>query len=157
MYMTLYGRLVEPLEVGKISNNNIIHSFKKMILHILLILMWKVLIATADMSSITLDLHRDNFRFMDTTKDGFLDDDELATLDESNNDLDDLSPSDIVAFIVELDKNNDGKISWKEYEQTLSSDHGPTLEGMLPDEFEDVDGFVESARDWYEQQQQQEL
>ena len=28
MYMTLYGRLVEPLEVGKISNNNIIHSFK---------------------------------------------------------------------------------------------------------------------------------
>ena len=119
--------------------------------------MWKVLIATADMSSITLDLHRDNFRFMDTTKDGFLDDDELATLDESNNDLDDLSPSDIVAFIVELDKNNDGKISWKEYEQTLSSDHGPTLEGMLPDEFEDVDGFVESARDWYEQQQQQEL
>jgi hypothetical protein len=24
--MTLYGRLVEPLEVGKISNNNIIHS-----------------------------------------------------------------------------------------------------------------------------------
>ena len=25
--MTLYGRLVEPLEVGKISNNNIIHSF----------------------------------------------------------------------------------------------------------------------------------
>ena len=128
-----------------------------MIHHILLILMWKVLIATADMSSITLDLHRDNFRFMDTTKDGFLDDDELATLDESNNDLDDLSPSDIVAFIVELDKNNDGKISWKEYEQTLSSDHGPTLEGMLPDEFEDVDGFVESARDWYEQQQQQEL
>ena len=129
-----------------------------MIHHILLILMWKVLIATADMSSITLDLHRDNFQDMDTNpKDGFLDDDELATLDESNNDLDDLSPSDIVAFIVELDKNNDGKISWKEYEQTLSSDHGPTLEGMLPDEFEDVDGFVESARDWYEQQQQQEL
>ena len=27
VYMTLYGRLVEPLEVGKISNNNIIHSF----------------------------------------------------------------------------------------------------------------------------------
>ena len=127
-----------------------------MIHHILLILMWKVLIATADMSSITLDLHRDNFQDMDTNKDGFLDDDELATLDESNNDLDDLSPSDIVAFIVELDKNNDGKISWKEYEQTLSSDHGPTLEGMLPDEFEDVDGFVESARDWYEQQQQQQ-
>jgi hypothetical protein len=27
VYMTLYGRLVEPLEVGKISNNKIIHSF----------------------------------------------------------------------------------------------------------------------------------
>ena len=27
VYMTLYGRLVEPLEVGKISNNNIIHSW----------------------------------------------------------------------------------------------------------------------------------
>ena len=26
--MTLYGRLVEPLEVGKISNNNIIHSLE---------------------------------------------------------------------------------------------------------------------------------
>lgn len=131
--------------------------FNQLITHMILylILSLTTIIVATNIQGITLDLHRAEFQHLDLNHDNYLDDDEIALLseDESSTDPNDpsnLQQSDIVAFVVELDTNNDGKISWKEYESSLINDHPPTLESLLPEEFENVDGFVKQARDFVE-------
>ena len=114
---------------------------------------------------ITIELHKAEFQHLDTNQDGHLDDDEIMAMmaidnpeeqqinqeEDGNGKDDDISDLDVIAFIVELDQNQDGLVSWKEYENTLLNDHAPTLEEFLPEQFEDIDGFVEAANDFVNQ------
>ena len=113
--------------------------------------------ATNKLDGITIEIHRAEFQHLDTNKDDHLDDDEIIKMmdDDLNDNLDDddnISDKDVVAFIVELDQDNDGKISWNEYQLNLISDHAPTLDQFLPAEFETIDGFVETANEFVRQQ-----
>ena len=115
------------------------------------------------LDGITIELHRAEFQQLDSNQDGHLDDDEIMAMmatdhpeeqqvnqedGNGNGKDDDLSDLDVIAFIVELDQNQDGLVSWKEYEYNLLNDHAPTLEQFLPEQFEDIDGFVEAANDF---------
>ena len=114
------------------------------------------------LDGITIELHKAEFQHLDTNQDGHLDDDEIMAMmaidnpeeqqinqeEDGNGKDDDISDLDVIAFIVELDQNQDGLVSWKEYENTLLNDHAPTLEEFLPEQFEDIDGFVEAANDF---------
>ena len=124
---------------------------------------WCSNIAAANtLDGITIELHKAEFQHLDTNQDGHLDDDEIMAMmaidnpeeqqinqeEDGNGKDDDISDLDVIAFIVELDQNQDGLVSWKEYENTLLNDHAPTLEEFLPEQFEDIDGFVEAANDF---------
>jgi hypothetical protein len=114
------------------------------------------------LDGITIELHRAEFQQLDSNQDGHLDDDEIMAMaihhpeeqqvnqedGNGNGKDDDISDLDVIAFIVELDQNQDGLVSWKEYEYNLLNDHAPTLEQFLPEQFEDIDGFVEAANDF---------
>ena len=97
---------------------------------------------------------------MDTNQNGHLESDEIIVDDNEHEDNDqggdekkkeDMpSEADVIAFIVELDRDGDGKVSWEEYKIGLVEDGGgPTMESFLPKEFEnDLDGFVQAANDF---------
>jgi hypothetical protein len=111
--------------------------------------------SSVNVDGITIDLHQAEFEAMDTNNDNQLDDEEvmiaMMTTEDSNHDLTDhaIEDSDVVAFIVELDQNKDGFVSWEEYKDNLQNDHEPTLNEFLPKEFEnDIDGFVEAANEF---------
>lgn len=113
-----------------------------------------------NLQGVTIELHRAEFQHMDTNQNGHLESDEIIVDDNEHEDNDqggdekkkeDMpSEADVIAFIVELDRDGDGKVSWEEYKIGLVEDGGgPTMESFLPKEFEnDLDGFVQAANDF---------
>ena len=107
-----------------------------------------------NLQGVTMELHRAEFQHMDTNQNGHLESEEIIVDDNKGDDekkKEEMpSEADVIAFIVELDRDGDGKVSWEEYKIGLVEDGGgPTMESFLPKEFEnDLDGFVQAANDF---------